>query len=151
MEDFIAFLIISAGFILAALVNAKKTKTKGLQKPLANPTPAAPHRETLEEYMERQRKAAEGRLKEAEEARRRAAEEAAARRKKIQDAEAARQRIAEEATAAGPIEGEGIAVTSTDSIEDLKPQTAQDMKPFAPDPEEMVIYSEILSPKFEEY
>ena len=168
MHDFLSFLIIAATFVLAAVVNAKKTKAKEAQKPHANPTPAAPHRETLEEYMERQRKAAEARLKEAEEARRLAAEEAAARKEK-KAAEAARRRIEEDArkaaeklkaemmlreedaVAAGAVAEEGIAATSADSIGDLETQAAPAPKPLALDPKEMVIYSEIMAPKFEEY
>ncbi|MBP9986509.1 MAG: hypothetical protein KBT44_01110 [Bacteroidales bacterium] len=126
MHDFLSFLIIAATFVLAAVVNAKKTKAKEAQKPHANPTPAAPHRETLEEYMERQRKAAE-KLK------------------------AEMKRREEDAGAAGAVAEEGIAATSADSLGDLETQTAPAPKPLSLDPEEMVIYSEIMAPKFEEY
>ncbi len=150
MDDFIAFLVISASFILAALVSAKKKKSGQAQKPLANPTPVAPHRETLEEYLERQKRAAEARLKEAEEAHRREeyerrAREARAEKERI-SAEA-QQRIAEEGRPS-----EEIADALAREAEQAAAAAAGKQEgALSFDPEEMVIYSEILAPRFEEY
>lgn len=165
MEDFISFLTVAAFIVIAAVSKSKKEKAKQARKTLQHPTPAAPHRETMAEYMERQKRAAEERQKRIEEAQRRS--RTAAEERLHREAEAEKQRKAAEearkaeearraAEAKEMIDEEGmpseeIADEIAKSAQAAAAKSAGEGKPLDFNPEEMVIYSEILAPKYEQY